>query len=63
MKNIILSAAGALAVACVSTPCAAEPYVDYTPQKGYWSINAVEVDPNHVDDYLTGLRSSQMSRV
>jgi len=61
MKNIILGAASAVAVACVSTPCVAEPYVDYVPQKGYWTINAVEVDPNHVDDYLTGLRSSQVS--
>lgn len=61
MKNFLLGAAGALTVACVSTPSAAEPYVDYTPQKGYWTINAVEVDPNHVDDYLTGLRSSQAS--
>jgi hypothetical protein len=60
MKNIVLSAA-AVAAACVSVPCAAEAYVDYTPQKGYWTINAVEVDPNHVDDYLTGLRSSQVS--
>jgi hypothetical protein len=61
MKNIVLGACGAFAVACLSVPCAAEPYVDYTPQKGYWTINAVEVDPNHVDDYLTGLRSSQVS--
>jgi hypothetical protein len=61
MKNMILGAAGALAMACVSTASAAEPYVDYTPQKGYWTINAVEVDPNHVDDYLAGLRNSQVS--
>jgi hypothetical protein len=61
MKNIVLGAVSAVAVACMSAPAAAEPYVDYTPQKGYWSINAVEVDPNHVDDYLTGLRSSQVS--
>lgn len=61
MKNIVLSAACAVAVAFATTPCSAEPYVDYTPQKGYWNINAVEVDPNHVDDYLTGLRSSQVS--
>ena len=39
----------------------AEPYVDYSPQKGYWRINAIEVDPNHVDDYLTGLRHSQIT--
>jgi hypothetical protein len=61
MKNIVLGAVSAVAVACMSAPAAAEPYVDYTPQKGYWSINAVEVDPNHVDDYLTGLRRSQVS--
>ncbi len=60
MKTIFLAALSAVAVTCASA-AAAEPYVDYTPQKGYWSINAVEVDPNHVDDYLTGLRSSQGS--
>ncbi|WP_156397371.1 MULTISPECIES: hypothetical protein [unclassified Sphingomonas] len=43
-----------------SAPSLAEAYVDYTPQKGYWQINAIEVDPNHVDDYLTGLRRSQV---
>jgi len=38
----------------------AKQYVDYTPQKGLWEINAIEVDPNHVDEYLTGLRQSQL---
>lgn len=38
----------------------AKQYVDYVPQKGVWEINAVEVDPNHVDEYLTGLRKSQV---
>lgn len=61
MRNFVLAAAGAVALASIAVPCAAEPYVDYTPQKGYWSINAIEVDPNHVDDYLSGLRSSQVS--
>lgn len=61
MRKIVLGAVSAVAVACVSVPAAAEPYVDYTPQKGYWSINAIEVDPNHVDDYLTGLRKSQVT--
>ena len=32
----------------------AKQYTDYMPQKGIWEITAVEVDPNHVDDYLTG---------
>jgi hypothetical protein len=60
MRNFLLGAMGAL-VACASVPCGAAPYVDYTPQKGYWTVTAVEVDPNHVDDYLTGLRASQVS--
>jgi hypothetical protein len=60
MKMIAIAALSAVAVA-FAVPAAAEAYKDYTPQKGYWTINAVEVDPNHVDDYLTGLRSSQVS--
>ncbi len=51
----------ALAAFTATTAVRSEPYVDYTPQKGYWEINAIEVDPNHVDDYLTGLRQSQVS--
>ncbi|MBC9033345.1 hypothetical protein IAG41_13190 [Sphingomonas sp. JC676] len=48
-------------VACGATSIAiAEQYVDYVPQSGLWEINAIEVDPNHVDDYLTGLRKSQV---
>lgn len=58
MKMSNLSALGAAAIALATTSASAEPYVDYTPQKGYLDINAVEVDPNHVDDYLTGLRRS-----
>jgi hypothetical protein len=61
MKKLILGAAGAVAIACGFAPAFSEPYVDYTPQKGYWTISAIEVDPNHVDDYLTGLRSSQVT--
>jgi hypothetical protein len=57
MRGLALTALGA-AIAFASMPAAAKPYVDYTPQKGYWDINAVEVDPNHVDDYLTGLSKS-----
>jgi len=60
MKRIshTLLAASAL---IASAPALSEAYVDYTPQKGYWQINAIEVDPNHIDDYLTGLRRSQVS--
>jgi hypothetical protein len=59
MKGLIkiLVAAGVFAVGSTAM---AEPYVDYTPQKGYWDINAIEVDPNHIDEYLTGLRASQV---
>ena len=53
----LLAAAALLA----STPAFSEPYVDYTPQRGYWQITAMEVDPNHLDDYLTGLRRSQVT--
>ena len=58
MKTIILAALGAASIAFASAPAVAKQYVDYTPQKGYWDVNAVEVDPNHVDDYLTGLSKS-----
>jgi hypothetical protein len=58
MQGFALAALGAVAIAYASVPAAAKPYVDYTPQKGYWDINAVSVDPNHVDDYLTGLSKS-----
>lgn len=44
-----------------SSSAFSEAYVDYTPQKGYWQITAMEVDPNHVDEYLTGLRRSQVT--
>ena len=53
MKGLtkILLAAGVLAVGGTAM---AEPYVDYTPQKGYWDINAIEVDLKKrgiIDDY------------
>ena len=58
MQKLVLTALGAAAIAFATGTAAAKPYVDYTPQKGYWDINAVAVDPNHVDDYLTGLSKS-----
>jgi hypothetical protein len=57
VSSAVLTAAALLS----STSAFSEPYVDYTPQKGYWQINAIEVDPNHIDDYLTGLRQSQVT--
>ena len=48
-------------VACLAgTVAIAKQYTDYVPQKGLWEINAIDVDPNHVDEYLTGLRRSQV---
>ena len=45
-------AVGALAASAVW----AEQYVDYTPVKGVWEVQTIKVDPNHIDDYLSGLR-------
>lgn len=44
--------AAAFAVGAAS----ADPYKDYTPEKGVWQVTTVKVDPNHVDDYLVGLK-------
>jgi hypothetical protein len=58
MRGFAMIALGALSIGFASVPAVAKQYVDYTPQKGSWDINAVSVDPNHVDDYLTGLSKS-----
>ncbi|WP_298674404.1 hypothetical protein [uncultured Sphingomonas sp.] len=52
---LLAGIAGALCV----TAATAKQWVDYSPAKGFWEINAIECDPNHVDDYLTGLRRTQ----
>jgi len=49
MNRIALCAIGAATIAIAPMQATAKPCIDYTPQKGYWDINAVEVDPNHVD--------------
>ncbi|MDB5738186.1 MAG: hypothetical protein JWO65_1854 [Sphingomonas bacterium] len=43
-----------------ATTASAKEYVDYTYGKGIWTVNQIEVDPNHVDEYLTGLKQSQV---
>jgi len=60
MKRTLCLTIGGIALAAIAVPAISEVYVDYTPQKGYWNITAVEVDPNHVDDYLAGLRRTQV---
>jgi hypothetical protein len=37
---------------------AAEPWVDWTPQKGATEVITLKVDPNHIDDYLSGLKKT-----
>ena len=52
---------GVATLACaLSAPAMAKQYTDYSPAKGTWEVNAINVDPNHIDDYLTGLRKSQV---
>jgi hypothetical protein len=53
-KMIALSAAAATFVASASAY--GEPYKDYTPAKGVWQVTTIKVDPNHIDDYLVGLK-------
>jgi len=56
MLNPIALAVGVAAFA-VSIACA-DPYKDYTPEKGVWQVTTVKVDPNHIDDYLVGLKKA-----
>ncbi len=52
--------AGLAFVALGAAPAAAKEFVDYGYGPGLWRINAVDCDPNHVDDYLVGLKKSQI---
>ncbi len=54
----MLLGAAAMAILFSAGSVSADPYKDYTPQKGAWTVTAIHVDPNHVDDYLTGLKST-----
>jgi len=55
--KLIFGAACAAAALSMASLGWAEPYKDYTPQKGVTEVQTIKVDPNHIDDYLTGLRS------
>jgi hypothetical protein len=55
MKTII-TAAALTAGLTLAGAAFAEPYVDWTPQKGAWEVTTIKVDPAHIDDYLTGLK-------
>ena len=57
MKTMI----GALALGaglCWVGAVAAEPWTDWTPTKGATEVVTVKVDPNHIDDYLSGIGKS-----
>jgi hypothetical protein len=58
MRKIIIGASLALGVAALAGAAAAEPWVDYTPQTEVTQVTSVKVDPNHIDDYITGLKKS-----
>ncbi len=61
MSKTRLAVLAGLALAAIGTaPAAAKEFVDYGYSPGLWRINLVECDPNHVDDYLVGLKKSQV---
>ena len=49
-------ALGMIAAAFAVSTAYADPYKDYTPEKGVWQVTTMKVDPNHIDDYLVGLK-------
>ncbi len=58
-KMIVLAALAALGLA--GNASAVEIFKDYVPSKAVWNVTMVKVDPNHIDDYLGGLRQSWMT--
>lgn len=60
MKLVSIGLGMALGV-FVAGAAMAEPYQDYTPQKGLWHVVTVKVDPNHIDEYVTGLKKEWAS--
>jgi hypothetical protein len=58
-KMMVLTAVAALGF--VGHANAAEIYKDYVPSKAVWNVTMVKVNPNHIDDYLGGLRQSWMN--
>ena len=55
MKTLLLATGMAVLAASAAW---ADPYVDYTPLKGAWEVTTIKVDPNHIDDYLVGLKKN-----
>lgn len=59
MSRLVLPIFAAAAALLVATAAPAQMHTTYAPEKGIWNVSAVEVDPNHLDDYLAGLRRTQ----
>ena len=59
MRKSFLTAAAFLSCA-IAAPAVAEPWVDWEPAKGFWTMTVIKVDSNKVDDYLTGLKEGWM---
>ena len=59
MKNSILLA-GAVGALCLAATAGAraEPWTDYTPQKGAYVYTLVHVEPGHIDEYLVALKKT-----
>lgn len=57
MKGIV-SIVAVLSALGLASAAFAEPYVDYTAKKGVWEVQTIAVDPNHLDDYLVGLKAN-----
>ena len=57
MKSTIF-AASAIVTLLMAGAASAEPYVDYTPDKGLWHVQSIHVDPNHIDDYVVGIKAT-----
>jgi len=55
MRSFLFGAVCMLAFTCAVTAFA-KPWVDYTPEKGFWQYTYVKVDVNHIDDYLTQMK-------
>ena len=60
MRKLIVPAT-VVALGLAGNANAAEMFKDYAPSKAVWNVTMVKVDPNHVEDYLGGLRQSWMT--
>src|SRR5215469_11944900 len=60
LKRLVLFGAFCALTLGTTVPASADKWVDYRPQKGYWEIRYIKVDPNRIDEYLTEARISWM---